>query len=90
MQASFTFLPAGTVIFSIWSTNSGSSVCPETKTQIFSNQIRVAVLALFNTPQNDLVFSDGLCGENIWRLTRMWVQRVFAKLSLGKEHEQVR
>lgn len=32
VQASFTFLPAGTVIFSIWSTNSGSSVCPETET----------------------------------------------------------
>lgn len=88
MQASFTFLPAGTVIFSIWSTNSGSSVCPETKTQIFSNQIRVvAVLALFNTSRNGLVFSDGLCGENIWRLTQMWVQMVFPKLSLGKEHE---
>lgn len=92
MQASFTFLPAGTVIFSIWSTNSGSSVCPETKTQIFSNQIRVAVVAMcgdvvFNTSRNDLVFYDGLCGENIWRLTRMWVQMVFAKLTLGKEHE---
>lgn len=81
MQASFTFLPAGTVIFSIWSTNSGSSVCPETKTQIISNQIRVAVLALFNTSRNYLVFSDGLC------LTRMWVKMVFANLSLGKEHE---
>lgn len=74
MQASFTFLPAGTVIFSIWSTNSGSSVCPETKTQIISNQIRVAVLALFNTYRNDLVFSNDLCGENIWRPTRIWVQ----------------
>lgn len=74
-------------MFSIWSTNSGSSVCPETKTQIVSNQIRVAVLSLFNTYRNDLEFSDGLCGENIWHLTRMWVQMVFVKLSLGKEHE---